>query len=110
MRVYGKVLIYMFIDGASPRKLILGLPPRIRRLKAKHMPPLIVRLRIRPTILPRRHVDDVVVPPTPGRAGRISGREDDVLEVSPLRAEHHDAVRVEHGDPQVAVGADIISW
>jgi hypothetical protein len=88
-----------------PSKLVLGLPARIPRPEAKHVPALVACNRPRPAPFAAGHKQDVEVLAAPGRAGRVARRERDVFQVPALGAEHHDAVGVEHGDPQVAVGA-----
>lgn len=42
----------------------------------------------------------------PGGTCRIPGGKRDILQVSTFRAEDHDTIRVEHGNPQVPVSAD----
>jgi hypothetical protein len=69
------------------------------------MTAFVIRLRPRPSILPTGNIEDVVVFPTPGGACWIAGGEHNVLQVSTFWTKDHNAVGIEHRNPQVSIGA-----
>lgn len=93
----------------SSCKLMLWLTTCIGRFEAEHMATLISRNGPLSTPLSAGNKDDVVVLATPSGASGIARWKYNVLEVSTLRAEHHHPIGIEHGDPEVAVCAVLVS-
>lgn len=86
------------------------LPLSIRRFKPKHMATFIIWLRVWSSVLATGHVDYVVILSTPGGTRWIPGGKGNVFQVPALGTEHHDTIGVEHGNPQISVGAGLLAW
>jgi hypothetical protein len=99
-RLFSFRCFFLFLRlSTSSSEFMLRLPSGISGPISEHMASFVVCLRIRATILAASHIDNIKVLAAPSGTRWVASREDDIFEMTALRAKYHNPIRVKHGNP-----------